>query len=98
MAVAVVQEWREEETDRSTKNYDAINERLEVGANPPDGLLVHTAGFFGQGFRVFDVWESEEQFQRFRDERLMPAALEVAGADAPPPETTIYELHSLFKP
>ena len=28
MPVAVVQDWVEEETDRSTVNYDAISERL----------------------------------------------------------------------
>jgi hypothetical protein len=28
MPVAVVQEWLEDETDRSTTNYDAIHERL----------------------------------------------------------------------
>jgi hypothetical protein len=97
MAIAVVQEWREDETDRSTKNYDAINERLGAEENPPDGMLVHTAGFFGQGFRIFDVWESEEQFQRFLSERLMPIVGEVAGPDAAQPETTIYELHAFSK-
>jgi hypothetical protein len=97
MAVAVVQEWREEETDRSTKNYDAINERLGK-QDPPEGLIIHTAGFFGQGFRVFDVWESEENFQRFMQERLMPIVNEVAGAGAPPPDIAIYELHSVIRP
>jgi hypothetical protein len=35
MPVAVVQEWLEDETDRSTTNYDAIHERLmRVAARP----------------------------------------------------------------
>jgi hypothetical protein len=30
-------------------------------ADPPTGLIFHTAGFSGTGlFRIFDVWESEE--------------------------------------
>jgi len=98
MPVAVIQEWREEETDRSTKNYDAINERLKAQGSPPEGLIIHTAGFFGQGFRVFDVWESADDFERFRRDRLQPLIAEIADADAPPPETTIYELHSVIRP
>jgi hypothetical protein len=58
---------------------------LGAEENPPDGMLVRTAGFFGQGFRIFDVWESEERFQRFLSERLMPIVGEVAGADGAQP-------------
>jgi hypothetical protein len=97
MAVAIVQEWRGEETERSTENYDAINERLR-DEDPPEGLIIHTAGFFGEGFRVFDVWESEEQFHRFLDEKVMPLVEEVAGPDAAQPEVSTYELHSVIKP
>jgi len=63
--VAVVQDWVEEETDRSTTNYDAISERLQAEDQPPAGLLVHTAGFTGNGFRIFEVWESREDYERF---------------------------------
>lgn len=97
MPVAVVQEWREDETDRSTKNYDAINERLAQEA-PPAGLIIHTAGFFGQGFRIFEVWESTADFERFLSERLLPLIAEVAGTDATPPETSVYELHRFMRP
>jgi hypothetical protein len=97
MAVAIVQEWRQQETERSTENYDAINERL-AGEDPPEGLIIHTAGFFGEGFRIFDVWESEEHFRRFLDEKVMPIVEEVAGPDAPQPDLSTYELHSVIKP
>jgi hypothetical protein len=63
MPVAVVQEWLEDETDRSTTNYDAIHERLmQIG--PIEGFLLHTAGFTGRGFRIFEVWETREQYDR----------------------------------
>lgn len=94
MAVAVVQDWPEEETDRSTTNYDAINERLQAQGAPPTGLLVHTAGFTGNGFRIFEVWESREAFERFTGEVLMPIVKELAGSDARMPELTVYELHN----
>jgi hypothetical protein len=35
---------------------------------PVEGLLVHAAGEGPNGFRVVDVWESEEAAQRFGEE------------------------------
>jgi hypothetical protein len=92
MPFAVVQDWVGEETDRSTRTYDAIHERL-MNSGPLDGFLLHTAGFTGRGFRVFEVWESREQYERFVEERLMPIVREASPSDSPPPEVTIYELH-----
>ncbi|HEY6114604.1 MAG TPA: hypothetical protein VI172_01485, partial [Candidatus Dormibacteraeota bacterium] len=37
---------------------------------PVEGLLAHIAGEAAKGFRVVDVWTSEEAFRRFGD-RLM---------------------------
>jgi hypothetical protein len=54
MPVAVVQEWLEEETDRSTTNYDALHERI-IESGPIEGFLLHAAGFTGHGFRIFEV-------------------------------------------
>jgi hypothetical protein len=96
MPVAIVQDWIEEETERSTTNYDAVSERLREGAMPPDGMLVHAAGFTGQGFRIFEVWETREHFDRFLAERLMPLLAEHAPADAAPPQLTVYEVHGLM--
>ena len=98
MAVALVQDFQEPEGDRSTPNYDAISKRLADQGDPPDGLLVHTAGFTGHGFRIFEVWESKEQFERFFNDRLMPLIVEVGAADGPPPQQTIYELHNVVLP
>ena len=39
----------------------------------PDGCLVHTAGQGDQGWYIYDIWESQEHFQRFVDEKLRPA-------------------------
>jgi hypothetical protein len=94
MAIAVVQDWVEQETDRSTTNYDAISERLQAQPEPPPGLLVHTAGFTGNGFRIFEVWESREAFERFVEQTLMPIINEVGAGEASQPEQTMYELHS----
>src|SRR5213594_421322 len=70
MAVAFVQEFPI--ASRSTENYDYIAERL--GDDPVDGLLFHSAGFDDDDnvFRIFDIWESQEQAQRFLDEQIQP--------------------------
>ncbi len=99
MAIAFVQEFDVEPDDRSTTNYDAVKERLSVDDDPPAGMILHTAGFTGRGtFRIFDVWESEEAFNRFRDERLMPAVEQVlgeGGTGGPPREQYTYDLHDV---
>jgi hypothetical protein len=99
MAITMVQEFTVEPDDRSTTNYDAVKERLNVDADPPAGLIIHTAGFTGRGvFRIFDVWESQEDWERFRDERLMPAVQPVIdGGGAPPSAEYTYELHDVVK-
>ena len=98
MPVAFVQEF--DASDRSTSNYDAIAEQLNAQVDPPDGVIIHTAGFTGDGrFRIFDVWESKEQLQQFLEQRLMPIVREVTeGQDLQPPREEIYELHDLVKP
>ena len=96
MAVAVVQEWRQDVSDRSTTNYDALTERLQQG-EAIDGRLVHTAGFSSSGFRIFEVWESEEQFHRFVRDRLVPLLADLGAADAAQPETEVYELHAFVR-
>jgi len=46
----------------------------------PAGLILHVAGPTDEGFRIIDVWESEEAWQRFRAERLAPAIAAPGGA------------------
>ena len=57
---------------------------------PVEGLLAHVAGDAGGGFRVVDVWESEEAFRRF-GEKLAPV-MKAIGIDAEP---EVYPLHTL---
>lgn len=100
MPIAMVQDWAE--GGHNTQNYDAINELMGVKDDLPDGLIVHSAGTLdGGGFRIFDIWETREHYERFHRDRLMPAIQQVIAAsdtNPPPPTTTIYDLHSLMKP
>ena len=64
--------------------------RLEShGDWPVEGLLVHVAGQGKSGFRVVDVWESEEALQRF-GETLIPILTEI-GVEGEP---EVYPSHT----
>ena len=102
MAVAFVQEFAIEGDDRSTANYDAVNERLTHGEGAPAGLILHTAGFDEEAgvFRILNVWETRAQGQAYFDQRVMPAVNEVMGdrQGAPPTRQGFYELHHVAGP
>jgi hypothetical protein len=54
-----------------------------------EGILVHVAGPGKSGFRVVDVWESEEAFGRFA-ERLGPILEEIGVQGGP----EVYPAHT----
>jgi len=101
MAVASIQEFKLQDDDRTTTNYDAVQERLNTRDNPPEGGIFHTAGFDEDAgvFRIFDVWETREHGERFMNERLMPIIQELGGGGAdlrPPDREAWYELHDVM--
>jgi hypothetical protein len=99
MAVAYIQEFPA--GDHSTTNYDYITEK--VGDGPFDGLIAHSAGFDPDDgvFRIFDIWETREQAQRFIDEHIQPLVEQGASAFpnpesfAQPSKDGFYELHRM---
>jgi len=95
LAYAYITEF-ESGDDRSTRNYDALNDRI-LTEGSPGGLIYHCAGFDDNGvFRIIEVWQSSDQRERFREERLEPLMAE-GPADpsrtAPPNRDYGYELH-----
>ena len=83
------------------EHYDAVNDKMfgrtEIDpADAPDGLLVHSAGPAEAGWYVYDIWESREQFERFANERLMPALQEVLG-EPPPGGPQFFEIANLVR-
>ena|SRR3712207_1853710 len=85
--------------DTGTPNYDAVTKRIKVDEEPPEGMIVHTAGFADDGtFRIFDVWETADHMEHFDQERLGPAIQEVMGGDGGEPDRqTQYELHHIVR-
>jgi hypothetical protein len=63
----------------------ATRVEVEVGEAPIAGLVAHVSGPSPTGWRIIDVWETEEDYNRFLVERLNPA-LQVATSGMAPPD------------
>jgi len=78
-------------------DYDAV--RAAVGDDPPPGLVYHAAGEQENGcWQAVSIWESEADFERFRDSRLVPAAegvLRPELASGPPPTESFEAKHEI---
>ncbi|MFL6043036.1 MAG: hypothetical protein ACJ740_16745 [Gaiellales bacterium] len=75
--------------------YEAVTSRVMPGDELPDGCELHIGGPVEQGWRVITVWESREAFDRFREEKLLPAMRELAGDEPPPAAVEIDPVHKL---
>lgn len=73
----------QESYEAAVRKVTGGKERVESPSDwPVDGLLVHAAGQGPNGFRVVDVWESEEAARRF-GEKLGPIMAELNITQAP---------------
>jgi hypothetical protein len=99
MPVAIVQQMPEGFT---SETYDAVQEKAGISSNPPSGLIFHTLGSADGKWVIVDVWDSEDQFNEFREGTLNPALESVVGSEMfnamPTPERDFYETHSVVKP
>jgi hypothetical protein len=53
--------------------------------------------WFEDGLCVLDLWESQQDFERFGNERLMPKLQEL-GIGSDQPEIQFHEAHTYFAP
>ena len=73
--------------------YDEVNPRVMPDGQLPEGCQVHIAGPSAGGWRVITVWDSEEQFQQFRNEKLIPAMQELGRGDFVAPKIEANPVH-----
>jgi hypothetical protein len=87
--------------DATLEMIEAVTDEMDVHALPPNGLIVHTVVNIGGRLTIIDVWESQEDFEKFAEMRLDPAFATVAarmGVDlsqAGEPETQLLEVLSI---
>jgi hypothetical protein len=62
------------------ETYENISARVLSGGQLPDGCQLHVAGPVDEGWRIITVWDSPEDLERFRNEKLLPG-LRDAGVE-----------------
>ena len=78
-----------EDIAASWEQYGAIARSVSAG---PTGLVLHVAGPTDEGFRIIEIWESEDAWRQFAPER--ERALEAVD---PPlqPRPVVRDVHAL---
>jgi hypothetical protein len=82
MAIVVVAEFE----GGDQEFYEEVSGKALPGGQLAEGAQVHISGPIEGGWRVITVWDSEEQFERFRDEKLTPILRETGWADRVTPQ------------
>lgn len=59
--------------DLTAEEDATLLEALDLEGSPPAGGRIRLAGPMGGGRRIKGVWDSETDYERFRDDRLVPA-------------------------
>jgi hypothetical protein len=91
MAVVVVNEIE----GGSQEMYDRVNPKV-MPNGLPEGCQAHIAGPVDGGWRVITVWESQERFQQFRDETLLPALREAGEGERIAPNMSTSPVYKLM--
>jgi hypothetical protein len=88
--VAVFEGVTQEQYEETVRRITGGKSRMESpGDWPVEGLLAHITGQGPNGFRVVDVWESEDGFRRF-GETLVPILQEMGVEEQP----EVYPAHT----
>ena len=83
MPVVIIHEGLTQEQYEEVVRKMTGKERMESPSDwPVEGLLVHATGQGASGFRVVDVWESEEAWNRFGE--VLGPVLQEVGIEAQP--------------
>jgi hypothetical protein len=90
MAMAFIMEF----AGGTAAQYDAVIADMNLGGRPAPGGIFHVAGPMDGGWRVVDVWESPEVFERFRVEQIEPITRK-HGVGAP--RVTAFPVHNILR-
>jgi hypothetical protein len=93
MSVVIVNEMQGGSQDM----YDKVNPKVMPGGKLPDGCELHIAGPVDNGWRVITVWESEDKFNDFRNNSLIPALKEADEEGRIAPKIEAKPVYRLLK-
>jgi hypothetical protein len=82
-------------------DYERVGQAMDAGGTP-DGLIYHAAGEQDDGrWQAVSIWESEDDYNRFLEERVLPAVRATLGdemAEAGPPPSESFEAKHVIQP
>ena len=94
MAYAIVHHFPGGTKDQYEASIRAVHP--DDGRSLPDGQIFHAAGASEGGWTITAVHESQESWERFRDEVLMPKMQAgIDGGFPTPPQETAFSVHNL---
>jgi hypothetical protein len=92
MATVMLMHWRE----ATPEQYEQARDKVGWDRETPAGAKLHVSGFADDGLHVTDVWESEESFNTFMEQRLAPAIQEIGIQGQP--EVKFFPMQGIFAP
>jgi hypothetical protein len=91
MAVVLTLSW----PGATMQQYDRLNEYVDWEGDPATGGIFHVAWWEGDTMKIVDVWESEQDWHTFFDQRLSPHFAEV-GIETQPDMQSFHTAHRYF--
>lgn len=82
--------------DMPNSEYRAVLDRMGVESRPEPGIYLHITAQTDFGYRIIEIWDSQEGFEEFAQRRMLPALADL-GIDRKT-EITVKPLHNLFAP
>ncbi len=92
MATVMLMHWPEV----TKEQYEEVRRTVNWEGEAPDGGKFHTAWMGSDGFHVLDLWESQQHFEKFFQDRLA-AGVAAAGITGQP-KVEYAETLSVFAP
>lgn len=94
MSYAVVHHFPGGTKEQYQASIDAVHP--DGGRSLPDGQIFHAAGPSDGGWTITAVHESQESWEQFRDETLMPTMQAgIAGGFSSPPQEIAFPVENL---
>ena len=77
---------------QTQEQYDAAVEELNLAESLPEGWIFHAAGPTEDGWRVVEVWESQEAADAYFQGRLRQVLQNVGVSPGQPDTFTVYNV------
>ena len=92
MRIAMFMKWDGATADQ----YEQLRKTVDWEGRPAKGGVFHVAAFGNGSMHVTDIWESEDDFNNFIQNRLMPEVIKLGITEQP--QVEIFPLYAVAVP